>query len=337
MYEIDFLPVGDGQKSGDAIAMRFTRPDTGNYAHVIIDAGFGDDGEALVEHVQSRYGTNSVDLAVLSHADGDHIGGMGKVVRELDVATLCVHGLGDRGGASLPAADAVDDLIEVAKRQGTAIFEPFTGNHAFGGAIRFLGPDENWYEDLVEEQLVRALAGSGARGSQVLERARALASRMMVALPVEVPFTEGEGTSPRNESCIVTMLEVEGFRAVFTADAGVRALDRAWDYLERNGLGVREPDFIQVPHHGSRRNGSSALLNRLLGPTGQSQERTAFVSVVANAPKHPAGRIVNAYSRRGYKVCATAGQTICRHSPDAPARADFYPLTPLGPMVEEED
>jgi hypothetical protein len=35
--------------------MRFTRPDTGGYAHVVIDGGFRDDGEALVEHVKEYY------------------------------------------------------------------------------------------------------------------------------------------------------------------------------------------------------------------------------------------------------------------------------------------
>lgn len=40
MYEIDFLPVGDGARSGDAIAMRFTRPDNGRPAHVVIEAAF---------------------------------------------------------------------------------------------------------------------------------------------------------------------------------------------------------------------------------------------------------------------------------------------------------
>ena len=60
MLEIDFLPVGDGEDSGDAIAMRFTRPDTGGIAHVIVDAGFQDDGEALVEHVKNYYGTSQM-------------------------------------------------------------------------------------------------------------------------------------------------------------------------------------------------------------------------------------------------------------------------------------
>ena len=44
-YQVDFLPVGDGAKSGDAIAMRF-----GNFANpqqtyvVVIDGGFQSSG-----------------------------------------------------------------------------------------------------------------------------------------------------------------------------------------------------------------------------------------------------------------------------------------------------
>lgn len=78
MYDLDFLPVGEGDRSGDAIAARFTHPVTGSYVHIVIDAGFEKSGEALVGHVKHHYGTDVVDLAVLSHPDGDHIGGMAK-------------------------------------------------------------------------------------------------------------------------------------------------------------------------------------------------------------------------------------------------------------------
>lgn len=37
MYEVDFLPVGDTGQSGDAIALRLTRPDNGELAYVVID------------------------------------------------------------------------------------------------------------------------------------------------------------------------------------------------------------------------------------------------------------------------------------------------------------
>lgn len=119
MFEIDFLPVGQAGKSGDAICMQFTRPDTGAKAVVVIDAGYKEDGEALVEHIKTHYGTTTVDLAILTHPDADHIGGMGEVVRNLYVTELWLHDIGAHGGASLPAAAAVDDLISVARDHGT--------------------------------------------------------------------------------------------------------------------------------------------------------------------------------------------------------------------------
>jgi beta-lactamase superfamily II metal-dependent hydrolase len=335
MYEIDFLPVGDGGRSGDAIAMRFTRP-SGALAHVIIDAGFKDDGEALVEHVQRYYDTSSIDLAILTHPDGDHIGGMGVVVRELDVGTLWLHSLGAHGGASLDAADAVDELIGVASDNGTDVAEPFAGSSAFGEALRILGPTEAYYDELVERQLFVGKSTSGSRA--LLEATRTRVQRFLSLLPIEVPFDEGEGTSPRNNSSIITMLEVDGRRLLFTADAGVAALDNAWDYLNDSGLGAQAPDLAQIPHHGSRRNASTELLNRLYGGTGQSSCRNGIVSVSANADaKHPSPRVVNAYMRRGFTVLTTAGSTVCFRGPDTPSRAGWGPVTPLAPMDESAE
>ncbi len=334
MHEVDFLPVGDGERSGDAIAMRFTRPDTGSLAHVIIDAGFQPDGAALVNHVKNYYDTDDIDLAILSHPDGDHIGGMGVVVRELNVGALLVHRLGERGGSTLPAADAVDDLIATAQEQGTKIYEPFSGMNAFGGALTILGPDLEYYAELVPQQVEQALAKAVAanlRGPGPLTR---LAHRALSYFPLEIPFDDGEGEGPRNNSSVIALLELDGFRALFTADAGVVALNRAWDRLEKQGRDTSAPHLVQIPHHGSRKNGSSALLNRLLGPTGQPQTRDAIVSVSAKAPRHPYPRIVNAYGRRGYNVGTTAGKSVCFPSPDMPRRPGWVTWTPLGPLDE---
>lgn len=332
MHEIDFLPVGKGGRSGDAIAMRFTKP-SGGTAHVILDAGFQADGEALVEHVQHYYGTSHIDLAILTHPDGDHIGSMGVVVRELKVGTLWLHDLGARGGASLDAADAVDDLMGVASDNCTTVAEPFAGTFGVGGALRILGPTEEYYEELVEEQLVVGKSAGGGRA--LLEATRRRGERFLATLPAEIPFDDGEGTSPRNNSCIITMLETSGRRFLFTSDAGVPALHRAWDYLESSGLGTQSPYFAQIPHHGSRRNASSELLTRLYGETGQSTSRSALVSVSKNADaKHPSPRVVNAYMRRGFTVVQTAGSAICESSVDAPSRPGWRPVTPMDPMDE---
>jgi beta-lactamase superfamily II metal-dependent hydrolase len=333
MHAVDFLPVGDGDRSGDAISMQFTRPDTGETAVVVIDAGFKDDGEALVEHVKTYYGTSVVDLAILTHPDGDHIGGMGEVVRGLDVRKLWLHDIGSHGGAALPAADAVADLISVAQEQGTRVFEVWAGANAFGGAITVLGPNKEYYETLVGEQLTEGASPTSV-GKRLLEAAAGLVDRLAPSLGVEVPF-EAKDVNARNNSSMITLLEVDGQRLLFTGDAGVPALERAWDFAEEEGLaGVL--DVVQVPHHGSRRNASSAWLDRLLGSTGQAVNKSAFVSAVADSDKHPSGRVVNAYIRRGCDVIVTAGSAKGHHQ-DAPVRSGWGPAVPVGPMVEEDD
>jgi hypothetical protein len=49
MFEVDFRPATISEKSGDAIALRFPRPDTVGTAGVVVDAGFvgiGNDSSA---------------------------------------------------------------------------------------------------------------------------------------------------------------------------------------------------------------------------------------------------------------------------------------------------
>jgi beta-lactamase superfamily II metal-dependent hydrolase len=335
MLEIDFLPVGDCEDSGDAIAMRFTRPDTGGVAHVIVDAGFQDDGKALVDHVKKYYGTNQVDLAILTHPDGDHIGGMGKVVSCLDVSELWLHQIGAHGGSTLPAAKAVDDLIGVATENGTVVHEAWAGAQRFGGALTVLGPDKPYYDALVEEQLVeRDQRFAAPISKSLLEAARGLFDRITDALDIEIPFAEKDVTA-RNNSSLICLLTLEGHHHLLTADAGVPALDRAWTYAESAGI-AEVPVLVQIPHHGSRRNASSAWLTRLLGEPGQAECRSAFVSVVPESEKHPSGKVVNAYKRRGCKVVPTAGSGKY-YFQGTQLRAGWEPAEGLGPMVEEED
>lgn len=335
MYEVDFLPVGEKGQSGDAIAMRFSRPDGAGNAVMVIDAGFQADGDALVEHIDQYYETNKVDVAVLTHPDGDHIGGMGRVIENLDVATLCLHRIGDRGGESLPAADAVKELIELAENRGTTVAEPFAGTHTLGGAVTFLGPDEAWYEQLVKEQVAEApeRALRKAKGYGAL---RILGQRVLAALPVEVPFDDDGGTNPRNNSSIITLVQVDEKRFLFTGDAGVPALESAWEWLVTTTGDTTPPAIMQIPHAGSRHNGSSDLLNLILGRTGQSVERDAVVSVASESKKHPSPRIVNGYMRRGCSVYETRGKVLGENSPDAPPR-NWPRATPLQPMDESGD
>ena len=167
-----------------------------------------------------------------------------------------------------------------------------------------------------------------------MEAARQLGQRFLAALPIEIPFDDAGGTNPRNNTSMVAMLTIDQRRMLFTADAGVPALDRAWDFLEETGGDTSPPGFVQMAHHGSRHNASSALLDRLLGPTGQPENKTAFVNVGPDAKKHPSPRVVNLYKRRGYRVYETRGKTVHDFSQDAPDRPGWAPAIPLEPMDE---
>src|SRR4051812_44192970 len=113
MYEVDVLEAGK-EKDADAITLRFTRPDTGTLAHLVIDAGWQPDGDTVVRMLD-RYDAPYVDVAIVTHPDGDHIGGMGKVFDAFSVEHLIIHRLHERGGDGLPAAEAVEELISKAE------------------------------------------------------------------------------------------------------------------------------------------------------------------------------------------------------------------------------
>jgi len=57
-YEIDFHPVGDGEKGGDAITLRYGKLNSQHYFSqkvIVIDGGSLKSGESIVEHIKLRH------------------------------------------------------------------------------------------------------------------------------------------------------------------------------------------------------------------------------------------------------------------------------------------
>lgn len=92
-YEVDYLPVGDGEKSGDAIAVRwgYLGGRRADQCVIVIDGGTKESGDALVEHIQHYYRTDQVDFAICTHCDADHSSGLSVVVDQLRVGKLLMH------------------------------------------------------------------------------------------------------------------------------------------------------------------------------------------------------------------------------------------------------
>jgi glyoxylase-like metal-dependent hydrolase (beta-lactamase superfamily II) len=88
-YEVDFFPVGSGDKSGDAIVLRYGEP--GSYKVMVVDGGTKESVQKIVDHIKEHYGTTHVDYLVNTHPDADHASGLGVVLEQLTVGEVWVH------------------------------------------------------------------------------------------------------------------------------------------------------------------------------------------------------------------------------------------------------
>jgi beta-lactamase superfamily II metal-dependent hydrolase len=356
--EIDFLPVGDGESSGDAIAVRWGNlyGSRSEQVVVIVDGGFSDDGVELVTHLDKYYGTDTVDIVISTHPDNDHANGLRVVLEKLSVGQLWMHlpwdhspeiqaakAMGFRSPRILDKFEqnmaAAANLEDIAGTLGIPIIEPFAGTATPDGVLQVLSPTREYYRRLLGEV---ADSEKGALSS-ALSRAGALLSAAAQHLVPEdlnrETLTDWGDTTPQNNSSVIALIRYDSQNALLTADAGMPPLGMVADILEVGGIAPGGLSFMQVPHHGSRRNVGPTVLTRILGEKGRAEKNgTAFVSAAKDSPKHPAKKVTNAFLRRGYPVHGTEGQKKW-HYKDAPARDDYTTSTayPLHGQVPDDE
>lgn len=153
---------------------------------------------------------------------------------------------------------------------------------------------------------------------------------------------DGGVTSATNESSVVLYGDFGTNRKVLlTGDAGVFALTFSADFADATGLPLQQFMFVQVPHHGSRRNVGPTLLNRLVGPIqpeGRPPRFTAFVSAPKDDDSHPRKIVTNAFMRRGGDVVVTQGVKKVYWDGFPPRRGyENAALLKFAPQVEDYD
>lgn len=353
-FEIDFLNV-ESKKSGDAIPLRYSS--NGITRIHITDGGFQDTGDKVVQHVNKYYNDpNTIDAVIVSHPDGDHAGGLRKVLETFDVSELWMlrpwfyaDELIDRFARFSNVDNLVRELKEVypniavleeiAESKGILIREPFQG--AVIGEFIVLAPTKERYLDLVvESEKTPEAAKEGlqslfAKFSHIIKKTLYL----MKAAWGEETFSSEE-TSQENEMSVIQYANLCGDKILLTADAGRGALTEAADYAPWAGLELPGIDRFQVPHHGSRRNVSTEILDRWLGERlpekleDGAEEFTAIISASKEDEDHPRKAVIRACIHRGAQVLSTEGGDICI-SRNAPYRS--WAVAPPLPYPEEQE
>ncbi|TPI26815.1 hypothetical protein FJW08_26670 [Mesorhizobium sp. B3-2-1] len=153
--------------------------------------------------------------------------------------------------------------------------------------------------------------GKESLARKLLEAAKAAMQSWTTETWEDERLRDGGITSASNESSVVLYGSFDDdARVLLTADTGTNGLRWAANYAESLGLPLKSFSFVQIPHHGSRRNVGPTILTRLLGeiqPEGTPTRFSAFVSAPKDDVKHPRRIVLNAFKRRGGYIVATQG------------------------------
>lgn len=363
MYcEIEFLAVGEGSKPGDAIIVRYGEPNA--YELMVIDGGHAETGETLVSHLKKHFG-DDVSLAhvVLTHSDADHASGLREVLREIPVKNLWLHIpwllaeearhlFKDKRWTQdgLTAAikneyDIISEIVDIAVAAKCKIYYPFQGSTI--GPFRVLSPNRAAYVHLLPQfdktpdpdqtllenaSMWLGKATAPAFGAGLLEKLVAKAQTWIDEKWDTERLKDGGVTSASNESSVVLYGDFgDNRRVLLTGDSGINGLIWAANYADSCAFPLQQFNFVQIPHHGSRRNVGPTILNRLLGDIqseGSNIRFTTFVSAPADDDTHPRKMVLNAFMRRGGRVIATQG-TNKIHYGGFPSRNGYSAATPM--------
>lgn len=120
-YTIDFIPVGNS--NGDAIVLRYGDAGSNALTTDIIDGGYTEVGEAIIQHLRTRVGHFNIANVVLTHADDDHARGLIPILERCNVQNLYMNRPWkwaqyilhyDHGNKTLQTATSIDPLRSLA-------------------------------------------------------------------------------------------------------------------------------------------------------------------------------------------------------------------------------
>jgi len=327
--EVDFLGV-ETNKSGDAITVRYF-VDGVQSVHVV-DGGYIDTGDQIIEHLTKHYGTTKVDHVVLTHSDQDHANGLRAVLEKCQVGALWMNRPWLYAAELLPQFTTYTDvgrlasrlrsvysapaaLEDIANERGIPIYEAFQGAQI--GQFRVITPSRARYLQLVTESektpATDSLEGIIKSAMDSVARFARDAVNLVLAAWGEEVFP-ASGTSSENEMSVVQYTLVNNSRILLTGDTGRDGLREAANYLEQ--LGVVLPGFwvFQVPHHGGRHNVDSEILDRLAGPKLSGPPASYVWNAVCSSAKadvhHPKKSVKRAFMHRGAHWSETEGRSI---------------------------
>lgn len=328
--EIDMLALGN------ADSLLVTQWHGTTCTRILVDGGNRGSFDAVRSFLRGL-GITRLDHVVCTHPHDDHAGGLVPLVqdRTLSIGAVWCHLAQNhlqmsvvesalRQTGSLKRSRIISEslattveVFQAAHSRLIPVHEPFEG--ATIGPLTVVGPSVNYYRELVSqfgdtdairstEHLV-ATAPIQAQAGGLLQ-VLAEANKSLEANPQTQP--------ENNSSAILALPHAKGVH-LLTGDAGAQALACAAD-----AYNLANCHWMQIPHHGSRRNITQALINHF-------KPSVAFVSAEGSV-KHPRRAVVNAFKNAGSRVYSThypRKSGLWHHRGSVPNRDGYSSATAL--------
>ncbi len=328
--EVDMLSVGNA----DSILVTNWVASNNTVSRVLID-GANKLGADVVKAFLKNNKITWLDAVVCTHPHDDHAAGLVELLKDESIGIGSAYMHIPHWHADVPAiknalskitdsaeADSirkslatVEELYAAFNARKIGIFEPFSGIE-----IQFLtvvGPSQEYYEELVTSFGDSQSVKSVDTRDQIYKIWAMLHDKAQEQLGTELP--PDPQTTPENNSSVILATIRHEKKFLFTADAGVPALQKASEAYD-----LSKCYWMQIPHHGSRRNINPALIN-VFAPDN------AWVSA-EGSKKHPRRAVVNAFKEAGAEVCSThypQSTNMRIFTGTVPTRVGYTPLIPL--------
>jgi beta-lactamase superfamily II metal-dependent hydrolase len=326
--EVDMLSVGN------ADCLVVTQWANNVPTNVLIDGGNKTDIGSLRPFLKRR-GITYLHALVCTHPHDDHAAGLLELLKDESVGigrayfhipqlhvnqadvekALRLAGSSAEADSIRKTLATATDLVAACKARKIRISQPFAGM-----AVEFLtvaGPSLQFYQELLSEFADADSIRAVDTQQGMYKIWSALHDHALETLDTELP--PNPQTTPENNSCVILGCIQDNQKYLFTSDAGVRALEKASEAYNLTGC-----HWMQIPHHGSRRNINPALI-KVFSPT------FAWASAEGST-KHPRRAVVNAFKDAGAVVCSThypIPTNMWIKTGTVPARVGYENLVPL--------
>lgn len=330
-YELEVLKLGDA----DAI---FIRHYINNTPYVVlIDAGNVSDWKTIKEHLIKYYNTTTIDLAVCTHPDGDHIGGFFGLLEDktisisefwlIDPANYLdendLKHYTTKAGAQKAVRkifnnpnDESKNLIDILESKKITPKSVISGYSHKLLPIQVVAPTSEYYGEVVKNMVADY-------GIKVYEEADTTDFDEAEKVSTENVKTSidscTDDDSPYNQSSIVLLYEPEnGKKIIFAGDANCASLVKMLEEYPD----ICDIDLLKVPHHGSKHNLSTMIIDVL-------KPKSSYITAIGNK-KHPSIAIVNYLSVYG-NVYSTHKCTSFIHRAKGITRENTVTIPPYKP------